>query len=210
MALSDRQLLDALCRTPFVDSTELAGILGEPHTTVHRSLTSLLTESIVGRERHGTAHLPSSVEAGTTASVTVTITDSDVKAAPGAPRNFTVAPKVRYLLATWDKPTGRITHYEAQFKTTAASDQAATTAGDPTTGWVSMPKWTALKTDDAETGTTEDNTSGRITLLPDGLTPGTAYNVRVRAVNWTATGQWATGQGTPKAMEEARRPIGGL
>ena len=35
MALADRQLLDALSRTPFVDSTELALILGEPHATVH-------------------------------------------------------------------------------------------------------------------------------------------------------------------------------
>ena len=41
MALSDRQLLDALSRTPFVDSTELAGILG-------------------GRVSHGTEHLSSS------------------------------------------------------------------------------------------------------------------------------------------------------
>ena len=60
MSLSDRQLLDALSRTPFVASTELAGILGEPHTTVHRTLADLLAEGIVGRVSHGTAHLPSS------------------------------------------------------------------------------------------------------------------------------------------------------
>ena len=60
MAISERQLLDALSRTPFVDSTELAGILGEPHTTVHRTLADLLAEGIVGRVIHGTAHLPSS------------------------------------------------------------------------------------------------------------------------------------------------------
>ena len=60
MAISDRQLLDALSRTPFVDSTELALILGEPHATVHRTLTELLADSIVGRVSHGTAHLPSS------------------------------------------------------------------------------------------------------------------------------------------------------
>ena len=60
MALSDRQLLDALSRTPFVDSTELAGILGEPHATVHRSLADLLADGIVGQVSHGTAHLPSS------------------------------------------------------------------------------------------------------------------------------------------------------
>ncbi len=60
MALSERQLLDALSRTPFVDSTELALILGEPHATVHRTLTDLLPEGIAGRVSHGTALLPSS------------------------------------------------------------------------------------------------------------------------------------------------------
>ena len=60
MALSERQLLDALSRTPFVDSTELALMLGEPHTTAHRALIGLLAEGIVGRANHGTAHLPSS------------------------------------------------------------------------------------------------------------------------------------------------------
>ena len=60
MALSDRQLLDSLARTPFVDSTELAGILGDPHATVHRWLSDLLAEGIAGRVSHGTAHLPSS------------------------------------------------------------------------------------------------------------------------------------------------------
>ena len=35
-------------------------ILGEAHATVHRVLTGLLAEGIVGRVSHGTAHLPSS------------------------------------------------------------------------------------------------------------------------------------------------------
>ena len=60
MAHSDRQLLDSLSRMPFIDSAELARILGEAHATVHRALTSLLAEGIVGRASHGTAHLPSS------------------------------------------------------------------------------------------------------------------------------------------------------
>ena len=60
MALSERRLINALCRTPFVDLTELAHILGEPHATVHRTLADLLAEGIVGRASHGTAHLPSS------------------------------------------------------------------------------------------------------------------------------------------------------
>ena len=45
---------------PFVDSVELALILGEPHATVHRAVTGLLADALVGRVSHGTTHLPSS------------------------------------------------------------------------------------------------------------------------------------------------------
>ena len=55
-----RRLLDALSQMPFVDSAELAGILGEPHATVHRTLTRLLASGVASRVSHGTAHLPSS------------------------------------------------------------------------------------------------------------------------------------------------------
>ena len=60
MSLSDHQLLDALSRMPFVESTELALILGEPHATVHRYLSELLADGIAGRATHGTVHLASS------------------------------------------------------------------------------------------------------------------------------------------------------
>ena len=60
MALSDQQLLDSLSRMPFVESTELALSLGEPHATVHRRLSELLADGVVGRFTHGTVHLPSS------------------------------------------------------------------------------------------------------------------------------------------------------
>ncbi len=60
MALSDPQLLDSLSRMPFVDSAELALVLGEPHATVHRALTGLLADGIVGRVKHAAPHLPSS------------------------------------------------------------------------------------------------------------------------------------------------------
>ena len=60
MSVSDQELLHHLSRMPFVDTAELAMILGEAHVTVHRGLTSLLPESIVGRVSHGTSHLPSS------------------------------------------------------------------------------------------------------------------------------------------------------
>ena len=53
-------MLDSLSRMPFVDTAELALILGEAHATMHRALTGLLADGIVGRMSHGTAHLPSS------------------------------------------------------------------------------------------------------------------------------------------------------
>ena len=60
MPLSGRQLLDSLSRMSFIDSVELAGVLGEPHATVHRGLADLLADGIAGRVSHGTVHLPSS------------------------------------------------------------------------------------------------------------------------------------------------------
>ena len=54
MPFSNRQLLDSLGRTPFIDSVELAAILGEPRSTLHRGLTDLLAEGIAGRVSHGT------------------------------------------------------------------------------------------------------------------------------------------------------------
>ena len=38
----------------------MAGILGEPHATVHRALAGLLADRVAGRVSHGTADLPSS------------------------------------------------------------------------------------------------------------------------------------------------------
>ncbi len=60
MAISVQQLLHCLSRLPFVDTAELAVILGEAHATTHRALSGLLDGGIVGRVSHGTAHLPSS------------------------------------------------------------------------------------------------------------------------------------------------------
>lgn len=60
MPLSDRQLLHFLSRMPFIDSAELAVILGEAHSTVHRHLASLIADGTVERVIHGSAHLSSS------------------------------------------------------------------------------------------------------------------------------------------------------
>ena len=56
----DIQTLRYLASMSFIDTAEQAGILGELHATVHRGLIGLLTDGIVGRVSHGTAHLPSS------------------------------------------------------------------------------------------------------------------------------------------------------
>ncbi len=60
MRLMERQIYDALARMPFADTLELAVILGEAYSTVHRALTGLLTDGIAGRVNHGTVHLPTS------------------------------------------------------------------------------------------------------------------------------------------------------
>ena len=60
MAFSQKLILDALARMPFVDTAELAMILGEAHVAIHRGLTALLDDGIAGRVSHGTAHLPPS------------------------------------------------------------------------------------------------------------------------------------------------------
>ena len=62
MALSDRQLLNALSQTPFADSAELAGILVEPHATVRRALSGLLADGIFGKVSQGTATRPDEIE----------------------------------------------------------------------------------------------------------------------------------------------------
>ena len=64
MTLSDRQMLDSISRMPFIDTAELARILGEAHATIHRALTGLLAEGIVGRVSHTTSrpsHAPNVV-----------------------------------------------------------------------------------------------------------------------------------------------------
>ena len=60
MSVSDQELLHHLGRMPFVDTAELAMILGKAHVALHRGLTDLLSGSIVDRVSHGAAHLPSS------------------------------------------------------------------------------------------------------------------------------------------------------
>ena len=60
MSVSDQELLHHLSRMPLVDTAELAMITGEAHVAIHRGLSGLLADGIVGRVSHSTAHLPTS------------------------------------------------------------------------------------------------------------------------------------------------------
>ena len=108
---------------------------------------------------------------------------------PGAP-TVTVTNGRGELYLAWTAPTDLggtgavLTGYDVEYKTSAASDRAATTAGDPTTGWVAV----------AHSGTTASVTVA-------GLSNGTGYQVRVRAKNGIDPGgAWSTpASGMPSA-----------
>ena len=125
---------------------------------------------------------------GTPATITVTITDDDP---PAAPSGLSLTAGAQKLAVSWSKPVGPVAGYQLRYKTTAAMDQTATTAGDPSTGWVTTTQFNAVSTD--------------ITSL----TNGTAYDVQVRATDGqTASGNgwgdWSASQsGTPAATPTA-------
>ena len=50
-------MLDAVAQMPFVDTLELAVVLGEVHAMVHRTLSGLLADGIAVRVNIGTVHL---------------------------------------------------------------------------------------------------------------------------------------------------------
>ncbi len=111
---------------------------------------------------------------------------------PGAPPAPTATAGVGKLTLRWAAPTdaggagAAVTGYDVEYKETSAADRAATTTGDPSTGWV----------DAGHSGT---GTRAEIA----GLTGGTSYDVRVRARNGIDPGSaWAAARGTPQAELE--------
>ena len=105
--------------------------------------------------------------------LTVRVVD-DTSEAPGAPTGLTATPIAEGLRVTWTAPVRTdqppVTGYGVEYKLSAA------------TGWTAHPH--------AGTGTT-----ARIT----GLTAGSTYNVRVRAVSHENPSGWTSANGVPAA-----------
>ncbi|MCY4584216.1 MAG: fibronectin type III domain-containing protein [Chloroflexi bacterium] len=89
---------------------------------------------------------------------------------PAAPAGLSLAPGDRRAAAARAEPAGRGGVYQLRHKQASAADQAATTAGDPSTGWVTIAVETVA-------GQTEAPTTATIT----GLVGEEAYQVQVRA-----------------------------
>ena len=81
----------------------------------------------------------------------------------------------------WNEVYTEATGYQVEYKQASAPDQAATTAGDPATGWV-------------DAGYTGEDRAITIT----GLTNFRAYDVRVRGVYASGYGPWVEATGTPR------------
>ncbi len=114
---------------------------------------------------------------------------------PGKPTGMHVEPlgSGGKLLAVWTPPTntgGRtISGYDMQYKETSAADQTAS-SNDPSTGWVTVSGVSA--------GTLEGILTSELSSELSGLTDGTSYDVRSRAVNAAGSSAWSdAATGTP-------------
>ena len=120
----------------------------------------------------------------TPSSVTMKILDNDP---PDAPGNLTLTQGTMDLTAAWEKPAGPVTGYQLRHKTQDAPDAAATTPGDPSTGWVTLaPSGIALS------------------MQISGLVQALVHDVQARATD----GQDAPGNGWGDWSATVRTPLG--
>ena len=111
---------------------------------------------------------------------------------PAAPAGLSVVSTSGFdnLSLSWTAPAGTVTRYEVHYTSadasTAASDAAAS-GTDASAAWVAIAR-----------GNETDPPAASQTI-PD-LTGGTAYRVRVRAINGGIPGAWAFGRGVPQSL----------
>ncbi len=109
---------------------------------------------------------------------------------PAAPADLHSDPSPGFgeLSLTWTAPPGTMTRYEVHYtsSTTAAADAAVQVGSSPSaaSGWVAVSR------------TAADTTASQII---SNLTGGTAYRLRVRAVNEGVPSPWAFGRGVPRS-----------
>ena len=132
------------------------------------------------------AGVPVEIHIGSDCAVMVTLS---------AVQNLRVTPRNGQLSLTWDTPLeGAATGYEWEWKAQSAPDAAATTANDPSTGWVRNSESRSI------------SITGSSII---GLVNGTAYDVRVRAIGDGDPGPWETATGTPQSADATLSGGGG-
>ena len=117
-----------------------------------------------------------------------------VPVAPAAPTDLSAADAgvAGWLNVTWTAPSGPVTGYDVHYTSASEDDVGnddAASGDDPAAAWV----------DAGKTDTT-------VAMIITGLTAGTEYRVRVRAVNAAGNGAWARGTGTPPGASSPVAP----
>ena len=116
---------------------------------------------------------------------TATVTVQDRTVSPG---DLQATAGDHELSLTWVAPSGTVTGYDVQFKDRDAPNRAATTPGDPSTGWA------------------DANHSGVIAQHTlSGLKNDFRYHIRVRAVDAHSSGPWARTGGAPYGPPDPKR-----